>query len=114
MVVDPGEIRNLLFAFFFAAMVIGWGVLYAVLITLARRIGRADLRVAAAFSYVMLGASIGALAWAANLGGPWLALVALMLLGYFFMPRMILRLCEATHAHLGHAEEGKQEDGRQA
>ncbi len=112
MVVDPGEIRNLLFAFFFAAMVIAWGVLYAVLITLARRTGRADLRVGAAFSYVMLGATIAALAWAANLTGPWLALVGLMLVGYFLMPRMILRLCEATHAHLAHAEEEGPGDGK--
>lgn len=111
MIVDPGEIRNLLFAFFFAAMVIGWGALYAILITLARRLGRKGLGYAAIATYVALAVCVGALAWAANLTGPWRILVGLMLLGYYFMPRMILRLCEDTHAHLEHAGEGGS-DGR--
>ena len=99
MIVDPSEIRNLLFAFFFAAMIMATGVLYAVLITLARRLNSARLRHASIAAYVVLAGFVVALAWAANLTGPWLVLVGLMLLGYFFMPRMILKLCEGTHMH---------------
>jgi hypothetical protein len=100
VIVEPGEIRNLLIAFFAAAMVIASGVVYAVLITLARRAlrGGAFLLWGAAAAYLALAGFVGILAWAANLRGPWLILVFLMLAGYLFAPRAILRLCEGTHA----------------
>lgn len=106
MIVEPGDIRNLLVAFFAAAMIIAAGVLYAILITLARRAGRGGFAVAAGFAYLALAGFVGLLAWAANLRGPWLILVALMLAGYLFAPRAILRLCEGTHM----LEEGGDDD----
>ena len=94
---EPGEIKNLLIAFFAAAMIIGSATLYAVCVGLAGRTASRALGRAAAAAFVMLCGFVALFFYAANLRGFWLLLAGLMLCGYWFMPRAILRLTVATH-----------------
>ena len=105
--VDPGEIKNLLLAFFSAAMIIGSGALYAICVGLAGRMSSIVLERAAVGTFAMLCVFVALFFYAANLHGFWLVLGVLMLAGYWFMPRAILRLVIATHGNTPECEEGR-------
>ena len=85
-----------------------FGAAYAVCLALGRLNGLSILRRAAYFAYAALVAATGLFAWAMNLGGMWLALVAALLVGYFVAPRAIWRLSVATHNVSSNGESAKE------
>ena len=56
--------------------------------------------------YIALAASVAGLTALLNLWGWWLALVVLMLVGYYLAPRFIWRLSEAVHRDTPPSSEG--------
>ncbi len=93
----PVEAQQFLLASLSAAGIVVFGAGYAVLLALGRLSGLAVLRRVALYVYVGVVASCGALAWFLRLEGAWLALIALLVVGYFIAPRAIWRLSVATH-----------------
>lgn len=108
--IEPVHLENFFMAFFAAAMVIFAGALYALLFAYSRVHRYPRLMPFAYGAYVVLAASVIALAHALNLTGLWQGLVYLMLLGYLLAPHAIWRLCVDTHAH----EDREREEARDA
>jgi hypothetical protein len=98
--IEPVALADFFTAFFSAAMVILCGALYALLFAYSRIQGMPKLMLLAYFSYLGLVVSVFFLASAANLfsNNFWATIVGLMLLGYFFAPRAIWKLCVGTHS----------------
>jgi len=82
---------HFLAAFVAGAMIIVAGGGYALSFALGRARGGVWTTLSHA-SYAVLVASVATLAWALDLRGFWRGVAALMLLGYFVGPRLILRL----------------------
>lgn len=96
-VIEPVEVQRFALAALSAGAVVLFGACYAVFLALGRLNSFALLRRLANVSYAALAASVGGLAWFLRLDGAWLALVVLLLAGYFVAPRFIWRLSVATH-----------------
>ena len=77
--------------------IILFGAGYAVLLAVSRLKGSAFLGGTSLVCYGGLAASTAGLTVLLNLWGWWLALVTLLLIGYFIAPRFIWRLSEAIH-----------------
>lgn len=105
---QPVELSNFFLLFFSAASVILLGAAYALLFALARLKDLPRLMPLAYAAYAGLCASVIALAYAANLySGVWVALVVMMLVGYFLAPHAAFRLCRGVHAQtIGPSEKG--------
>lgn len=97
---EPVKLGNFFLLFFSAASVIVLGAVYAFMFALARMRNLPQLMPFAYAAYAGLLVAALALAYAANLyrEGLWIALVAVMLIGYFLAPHAAFRLCRATHA----------------
>ena len=97
---EPVKLGNFFLLFFSAASVIMLGAVYAFMFALARMRNLPQLMPFAYAAYAGLLVAALALAYAANLysEGLWIALVAVMLIGYFLAPHAAFRLCRATHA----------------
>ena len=93
----PDDIPRLAAAGFAAAAVVLCGAGYAVLLALGRVRRKPILCRAALVAYAGVVVAAVALAWALRLDGLWLALVAVLLIGYFVAPRAVWRLSVATH-----------------
>ena len=93
----PDDLPRLAAAGFAAAGVVLFAAGYALLLALGRVHGRAGLRSAALGAYAGVVLTAVALSWALRLDWLWLALVAVLLVGYFAVPRAIWRLSVATH-----------------
>lgn len=93
----PDDIPRLAAAGFSAAAVVLCAAGYAMLLALGRARGRPALGRAALVAYAGVVMAAAALAWALRLEGLWLALVAILLIGYFVAPRAVWRLSVATH-----------------
>ena len=79
------------------AAVVLFGALYALFFALGRlRDSRRLVRISLA-AYVMLAVAVSVLAVSLRLDGFWLAVVAVLLVGYFAAPRAIWHLCVGTH-----------------
>ena len=91
------DLPRLALAGFSAAAVVLCGAGYAAFLALGRARGNALFRRVALIAYAGVVLAAAALSWALRLQGLWLALVALLLLGYFAAPRAVWRLSEATH-----------------
>ena len=91
------DLPRLALAGFSAAAVVLCGAGYAACLALGRARGSAAFQRVALIAYAGVVLAAAALSWALRLQGPWLALVALLLLGYFAVPRAVWRLSEATH-----------------
>lgn len=95
--IDPVDVQRFALAAVSAGAVVLFGACYAVFLALSRLRGFLVLYHLSNLSYVALAASVAVLAWSLRLGGAWLALVALLLVGYYVAPRFIWRLSVATH-----------------
>lgn len=98
---EPVKLANFFTVFFSAASVILFGATYALLFAYARMKNRPRLMPLAYAAYIGLAASVGVLAFAANLlgNGFWSFIVVLMLIGYLLAPQAIWHLCVRTHEH---------------
>ncbi|MDE0002585.1 MAG: hypothetical protein OXQ29_07810 [Rhodospirillaceae bacterium] len=106
--IDPVAIHQLLGATMLGGAIILFGAGYAVLLAVARLKGSALLGRTSLVCYGGLAASTAGLTVLLNLWGWWLALVILLLVGYFIAPRFIWRLSEAVHGD--HAESTGETD----
>ncbi len=105
------ELRVLLLATLSAAVIVVCGGMYALFLTLGRLGPRPLWPALAHLSYGGVVAGAGMLAWALELSGWWLALVAVLLAGYYAAPLFIWHLSVATHA--APAEPARQQEARQ-
>jgi len=98
--VEPVKLGNFFLLFFSAASVILLGAVYALVFALARMKNLPKLLPFAYAAYAGLCVSALSLGYAANLysNGIWIALIAVMLIGYFIAPHAAFRLCRETHA----------------
>lgn len=95
--VDPVDVQRIVLATLAAGAAVLFGASYAVLLALSRLRDLAALRRFSNLSYLALAVSVLALAWNLQLTGGWLALVVILLAGYYLAPRFIWRLSVATH-----------------
>ena len=102
----PNDIPRLAAAGFAAAAVVLCAAGYAILLALGRARGKPALTRAALGAYAGVVVAAVALAWALRLDGLWLALIALLLIGYFAAPRAVWRLSVATHPE--EADDGRE------
>jgi hypothetical protein len=91
------DIAQLMGATISGAMIVTFGGFYAGFFALGRLRNSVMLIWLAHASYVVLAAASWGLATNLGLEGVWAYLVPCLLLGYFIAPRMIWRLCVATH-----------------
>lgn len=95
--IQPVDLQDFLATFLAAAGIIVSGAAYALLFAGARLRRRRDLLVWAYAAFAVLAGAVWVLAETAHLDGYWRVLAGLMLIGYFAAPRLIFRLCAATH-----------------
>ena len=75
------------------AAVVVLGAFYALFFALARLHASPSFALASLASYVLLALACFVLARALSLQGIWTVVLAVMLVGYFVLPRAIWRLC---------------------
>ncbi len=95
--IDPVDVQRIVLATLAAGAAVLFGACYAIFLALSRLRDLAVLRRLSNLSYLALAVSVLALAWYLRLAGGWLALVAVLLAGYYLAPRFIWRLSVATH-----------------
>lgn len=95
--VDPDVIHRVAGAALVGGLIVLFGAGYAVLHALAGLTGSRRMAASSLASYACLAAATVALAVLLRLDGWWLALMALLLVGYFVAPRFIWRLTLAVH-----------------
>lgn len=81
-----------------AACVVVSGALYALFFALGRLYVSAKLTAVAWICYALLVAFTFVLAGALDLGGAWIWVIAVMLVGYLVLPKAIWHLSVGTHA----------------
>jgi hypothetical protein len=96
--IHPVELQDFVLNFFAAASIILSGACYALLFAWAKLASRPALIRWAYVAYAALAVSVWLLTDTAHLEGYWRILAAAMLIGYFAAPRVMFRLCSATHA----------------
>jgi hypothetical protein len=97
--VEPVALSDFFIGFFSGALIILIAAIYAALFAWEKLRGGALLRYGSWLAYALLLACVGVFAKALHFEGPWRILAVLMVVGYWWMPRLIWRLCTATHAH---------------
>ena len=102
--IEPVDIQRIALAALSAGGIVLFGACYAVFLALSRLRGFVALRYLSNLSYASLAVSVASLAWFLRLDGGWLALVALLLIGYYVAPRFIWRLSVATHQPEGETD----------
>ena len=95
--IDPVDVQRIVLATLAAGAAVLFGACYAIFLALSRLRDLAVLRQLSNLSYLALAVSVLALAWSLQLTGGWLALVVILLAGYYLAPRFIWRLSVATH-----------------
>ena len=96
--IQPVALADFFLSFFSGAMIILVAALYAGLYAWAQMSRRDSLHKWASLTYGLLLAFVALFSQVNHLNGHWLTLVVLMAIGYWWMPRLIWRLCAATHA----------------
>lgn len=91
-------LQDIFFSTMASAAIVLMGALYALCFALARLHTSRPLEIASLLAYGLLVAAVYVLIGALSLTGFWLVVTAVMLIGYFFLPRAIWYLCEGTHA----------------
>lgn len=94
---EPVALSDFFLSFFSAAMIVLLAALYAGLYAWAAITRKAKLRYWTWLVYGLLLACVGVFAKVYHLSGYWQILAAAMAFGYWWMPRLIWRLCVATH-----------------
>lgn len=95
--IDPVDVQRIVLATLAAGTAVLFGACYAIFLALSRLRDLSVLRQLSNLSYLALAVSVLALAWYLQLTGGWLALVVILLAGYYLAPRFIWRLSVATH-----------------
>ena len=96
--IEPVALADLFLSFFTGAMIIVAAALYAAFFAWHKIGGIRSVGFAAIAVYLLLLACVVVFSEVMNLTGHWRAVAILMALGYWWMPRLIWRLCLATHA----------------
>lgn len=111
--IEPVKLADFFVTFFSAASVIIFGALYALLFSYSRIKNVPRLMPLAYAAYLVLFASVIALANVANLLHSlfWVCIVILMLAGYLLAPHMIWNLCVGTHALSPHDDLAPESTG---
>ncbi|MGR9086473.1 MAG: hypothetical protein ACU841_05285 [Gammaproteobacteria bacterium] len=97
--VEPVALSDFFISFFSAASIILFAAVHAALFAWQKMRGGAWTLCASWLAYALLLACVALFAKALHLDGHWRILALLMAIGYWWMPRLIWRLCTATHAH---------------
>ena len=112
---DPDVIHRVAGAALVGGLIVLFGAGYALFHALAGLTGSRRMVAASLASYACLAASTVTLAALLRLDGWWLALMALLLVGYFAAPRFIWRLTLAVHGETapphGQIPEHRKEEG---
>jgi hypothetical protein len=96
--VEPVALSDFFISFFSGALIILIAAMYAALFAWEKLRASALLRYASFLVYALLLICVWIFAQALHLEGHWRILTVLMAVGYWWMPRLIWRLCAATHA----------------
>ncbi len=97
--IEPVALSDFFLSFFSASMIILTAALYAGIYSWAEITRKRTLHYWAIAVYGLLLALVGLFSHINHLHGHWLALTVAMAIGYWWMPRLIWRLCVATHSH---------------
>ena len=103
---DPVAIHEIAGAALLGGAIILFGACYALFLALSRLHGSTLLSRISLACYAALAACVWGLTVLLNLWGWWLALVCVLLAGYFVAPRFIWRLSEAVHEGPSASESG--------
>lgn len=96
--IEPVALSDFFLSFFSGAMIILVAALYAGLYAWAEMTRKISLRYWAGTVYGVLLICVAVFARTNHLSGHWLLLAVTMVAGYWWMPRLIWRLCVSTHA----------------
>ncbi|MCQ8118435.1 hypothetical protein [Methylomonas rosea] len=97
MLIEPVALSDFFLSFFSAALIILLATVYASLYAWAKISGRRALSIGAWLTYAALLICVGVFSYVNHFNDYWLVLSLLMALGYGWMPRLIWKLCAATH-----------------
>lgn len=95
---EPMGLQAMFFGTMAGAAIVLMGASYALFFALGRLHASRVMQWASLLSYLLLIMSVVVLADAFALGGFWILVTAVMLVGYFLLPRAIWHLCVGTHA----------------
>ena len=95
---EPMGLQAMFFGTMAGAGVVLTGALYALFFALARLHSNRTMGGASLACYLLLVFCVYVLADALALSGFWIVVTAVMLAGYFLLPRAIWHLCVGTHA----------------
>ena len=108
---DPGKIHTFATAALVGGAMVLFGAGYAIFHALAGLTGSRRFARISLVSYAALAACAVALVPLLGLDGWWLGLIALLLVGYFVVPRFIWRLSLAVHGEGSAGPEGRELQG---
>lgn len=97
MPIQPVALSDFFLSFFSAALIILLAAVYAGLYAWHKISGARVFLMGARLGYVALLICVGLFSYVNRFSDYWLVLSLLMALGYGWMPRLIWRLCLATH-----------------
>lgn len=95
--IEPVDLQDFVLIFFSTAAVIIFGLCYAIFFALSALRHSALLRRLGYASFVGLLIAIAATSRYAHFDSLWLGLSFLMAAGYFWAPRLLLKLSQGTH-----------------
>lgn len=96
--IEPVALADFFLSFFSGAMIVVLAALYAGLFAWAKISRKKALHYAAWLVYGLLLVCVVIFAKVYHLHGYWQFLTVLMAVGYWWMPRLIWRLCVKTHS----------------
>lgn len=108
---DPGKIHTFATAALVGGAMVLFGAGYAIFHALAGLTGSRRFAHISLVSYAALAACAVALVPLLGLDGWWVGLIALLLVGYFVVPRFIWRLSLAVHGEESAGPEGRELQG---
>jgi hypothetical protein len=112
MLIEPVALSDFFLSFFSAALIILLATIYAALYAWSKISGRRVFGMAAWLVYASLLICVGVFSYVNHFNDYWLLLSLLMVLGYGWMPRLIWKLCAATHdedTHNSHQSGGRHD-----
>lgn len=92
------SLKEIFFSTIAGAAIVLMGAMYSLFFALAKLHGSRMFDVAALGSFALLAVAVYVLSISLALEGFWVLVTAVMLVGYFFLPRAIWHLCVGTHA----------------
>ena len=95
---EPMALQDMFFGTMAGAVIVLAGALYALFFALGRLHSSQAMNIASLVSFLLLIGAVLVLVDAFALTGFWILVTAVMLIGYFLLPRAIWHLCVGTHA----------------